>query len=271
MKVFGVIGYPVSHSLSPAMHNAALRALGISAVYGAFEVRPEDLPAAIAGVRALSIEGLSVTVPHKETVMAYLDEVDPVAARIGAVNTVVNRGGRLFGTNTDWLGVKRSLEEAGLELSGKRAVVVGAGGAARAVIYALRELGAEVEIYNRTIEKAERLARDFGGRAYPLSEIIRASGEILIQTTSVGLKSGESPVSPEVFRHFRAAMDIVYVPLKTRFLSEAEAAGCQTIDGLRMLVYQGAEQFRLFTQKDPPIDLMYKAALERLRHGEKKN
>ncbi len=271
MKVFGVIGYPVSHSLSPAMHNAALRALGISAVYGAFEVPPEDLPTAISGVRALGIGGLSVTVPHKETVMAYLDEVDPVAARIGAVNTVVNRGGRLFGTNTDWLGVKRSLEEAGLELSGKKAVVVGAGGAARAVIYALRELGAEVEIYNRTVEKAERLARDFGGRAYPLAEILRASGEILIQTTSVGLRSWENPVPPEIFRNFRTAMDIVYVPLRTRFLSEAEAAGCQTIDGLRMLVHQGAEQFKLFTGKEPPTDLMYQAALEGLRHGEEKD
>ena len=269
MKVFGVIGYPVSHSLSPVMHNAALRHLGISAVYGAFEVRPEELEAAISGVRALGIGGLSVTVPHKEAVMSFLDEIDPVAERIGAVNTVVNREGRLFGTNTDWLGVRRSLEEAGVELSGKRAVVVGAGGAARAVVYALRELGAEVEIYNRTVEKAERLARDFGGRAYPLSEIVRASGEIIIQTTSVGLKSRESPVPEEVFKNFRVAMDIVYVPLKTRFLVEAAAAGCKTIDGLKMLVYQGAEQFRLFTGYEPPVELMYEAALEVLRGKER--
>lgn len=270
MKVFGVIGYPVSHSLSPVMHNAALRHLGIPAVYGAFEVGPEDLPAAISGVRALGIGGLSVTVPHKEAVMAWLDEIDPVAERIGAVNTVVNREGCLFGTNTDWLGVKRSLLEAGVELSGKKAVVVGAGGAARAVVHALCELGAEVEIYNRTFPKAEKLARDFGGKAYALSEIIKASGEIIIQATSVGLKSWKSPVPKEVFENFQVAMDIVYVPLKTRFLSEAEAAGCQTIDGLKMLVYQGAEQFKLFTGYEPPVELMYQEALRSL-HGKERD
>ncbi len=269
MRVFGVIGYPVSHSLSPAMHNAAFRALDIPAVYGAFEVSPEDLSLAIAGMRALGIGGLSVTVPHKEAVMAHLDEIDPVASKIGAVNTVVNREGLLFGTNTDWLGVKRSLEEAGVGVSGRRAVVVGAGGAARAVVYALSEMGAEVEIYNRTVEKAEVLAQALGGRAFPLSEITRASGELIIQTTSVGLKEWRSPVPEEVLRNFRVAMDIVYVPLKTRFLAEAEAAGCRTIDGLKMLVYQGAEQFRLFTGQEAPVDLMYQAALARLSDGKK--
>ncbi|QJA05321.1 shikimate dehydrogenase [Thermosulfurimonas marina] len=272
MRVLGVLGYPVAHSLSPAMHNAALRALGIPAVYGAFEVPPDLLPQAMVGVRALGIGGLSVTIPHKETVMLYLEEIDPVARKIGAVNTVVNREGRLWGTNTDWIGVKRSLEEAGLNLRGRRAAVVGAGGAARAVVFALREAGAEVEVYNRTLERAQALVQSLGGRAFPLSEISQASGEVIIQTTSVGLKSWESPVPKEVFHNFRAAMDLVYVPLRTRFLAEAEAAGCLTIDGLKMLVYQGAEQFRLFTGKNPPLDLMYQAALERLKkHGEEKN
>ncbi|RUM89418.1 MAG: shikimate dehydrogenase, partial [Thermodesulfatator sp.] len=189
---------------------------------------------------------------------------------IGAVNTVVNPAGRLWGTNTDWLGVKRSLEEAGLQLEGKRAVVVGAGGAARAVVYALQEMGAEVEIYNRTLERAQALARTLGGRAFPLGEIPRAQGEIIIQTTSVGLKSWESPVPAEIFRRFKAAMDLVYVPLKTRFLCEAAAAGCLIIDGLRMLVHQGTEQFRLFTGREAPVELMYQAALKELKRGEKK-
>ncbi len=269
MRVFGIIGYPVGHSLSPAMHNAALRALGLEGVYGAFEVHPEDLPAAVAGIRALGIGVVSVTVPHKETILPYLDELDPVAREIGAVNTVLNLGGRLKGTNTDWLGVRRSLEEAGVELRGRKAVVIGAGGAARAVVYALRRMGAEVAIYNRTPEKARRLARELGGRGYPLEEVSEASGELIVQTTSVGLESWESPVPEEVFSRFRVAMDIVYRPLRTRFLSQAEAAGCRIIDGLRMLVHQGAEQFRLFTGREAPVEIMYQAALEGLEGGEK--
>ena len=270
MRVFGVIGHPVGHSLSPVMHNAALRHLGIPAVYGSFEVRPEELGTALSGARALGIGGLSVTVPHKEAVMEWLEEIDPVAERIGAVNTVLNREGRLFGTNTDWLGVKLSLLEAGVELSGKKAVVVGAGGAARAVVYALRELGAEVEIYNRSFSRAENLARDFGAKAYALSEINKAFGELIVQTTSVGLKEWKSPVPKTVFKNFRVAMDIVYVPLKTKFLSEAEDMGCKLIHGLRMLVYQGAEQFRIFTGHEPPVELMYQEALREL-HGRERN
>ncbi len=267
MRVYGVVGWPVSHSLSPAMHNAALRELGIKAVYGAFEVRPEELPQAIAGIRALAIGGVSVTVPHKEGVISYLDEVDEVAEEIGAVNTIVNRGGRLFGTNTDWIGVLKAFENAGVRLEGASAAVVGAGGAARAVVYALKRAGAEVVVYNRTLEKALVLAERFGAVARPLSEIVKASGDIIVQTTSVGLKSWESPVPPEVFRRFAVAMDIVYVPLKTKFLSEAEASGCKTIDGLKMLVYQGAEQFKLFTGRQPPVELMYEAALKELKDG----
>jgi len=267
MDVFGIIGWPVGHSLSPAMHNAAFQALGVKAVYGLLPTTPEDLAQAISGIKALHIKGVSVTIPHKEAVIPLLDELDPVAREIGAVNTILNRGGSLWGTNTDWLGVKKALEEV-VSLTGQRAVVVGAGGAARAVVYALKKARAAVEIYNRTWEKAQALAQDFGVEARPWAALGQADGEILVQTTSVGLKEDRSPVPREILGRFKVVMDIVYDPLETRLLREARAEGCLVVNGLKMLVYQGAEQFKLFTGLEPPVELMEQAALEALK-GEK--
>ena len=264
MDVFGIIGWPVSHSLSPAMHNAAFRALEFPAVYGLFPVAPEDLEEAIKGLKALNIKGVSVTIPHKEAVIPLLDALNEVAWEIGAVNTILNREKKLLGFNTDWIGVREALGEV-IHLPGQKAVVVGAGGAARAVVYALKHEGAEVVIYNRTFEKAKRLAEKFGVQAKPWEELAKAQGDVLVQTTSVGLKEDVSPVPKEILSGFKVVMDLVYFPLETRLLREAREAGCVVVNGLKMLVYQGAEQFRLFTGQDPPVGLMEEAARAALR------
>ncbi|OAG26943.1 shikimate dehydrogenase [Thermodesulfatator autotrophicus] len=263
MDTYGIIGWPVSHSLSPAMHNAVLKSLGIKAVYGLLPLAPQNLSEGIKGIRALNIKGVSVTVPHKEAVIPLLDDIDPVASKIGAVNTIVNKDSLLLGFNTDWIGVKKALKEK-IDISGKKAVVVGAGGAAKAVVYALIREGASVVIYNRTFEKAQKLAQTLGGVAFPWEELKNASGDILIQTTSVGLKEDKSPVPEEILSQFEVVMDIVYQPLKTRLLKEAEKAGCKIIDGLSMLVYQGIEQFYLWFGTRPQASLMREAAEKEL-------
>ncbi len=264
MDVFGIIGWPIGHSLSPVMHNAAFQNKRIKAVYGAFPTAPEDIRAAINGMRALHIKGVSVTIPHKEKVIPYLDALDPVAREIGAVNTILHKEDLLWGTNTDWIGVKEALREV-VCVKGKRVVVIGAGGAARAVVYALKTEGAEVIIYNRTFERAQSLAEAFSVKAKSWTELAQAEGEVLIQTTSVGLKEDRSPVPSEILPRFEVAMDIIYNPLETRFLREAKRAGCKIITGLKMLVYQGAEQFRLFTGFEPPVKIMEQAALSALK------
>jgi len=267
--VYGIIGDPVSHSLSPIMHNLAFRELGLKAVYGAFMVKSAKLEKAIEGIRALNIKGLSVTIPHKEHVMKYLDEIDKTASKIGAINTIVNKEGFLIGYNTDWIGVLKSFTESGVELKNKKVIIVGAGGASKAVIYAVISGGAKVvEVYNRTFEKAKALEEKFEIVAKPWEELKNASGDIIIQTTSVGLKSWETPVEEEVLSRFKVAMDIVYLPLKTKFLSLAEKY-CKIIDGLQMLLYQGVEQFKLWTGKEPPVELMKKAIYEEVKKMEK--
>ncbi len=268
-KVFGIIGDPVSHSLSPVMHNLAFRELGLQAVYGAFRVKREELVQAVQGIKALHISGVSVTIPHKESILPLLDEVEETALEIGAVNTVINREGQLKGYNTDWIGLLRAFEERGITFEDKRVVILGAGGASRAVIYAVKRAKAkEIILFNRTYEKAEKLARTFGVTALPWEDLEKAEGEIIIQTTSLGLKSMESPVSEEILKRFKIAMDLVYLPLKTKFLQLAEKH-CLTLDGLRMLLHQGVEQFKLFTEKHPPVTLMEKALYEEVKRREK--
>ncbi|MFN4132581.1 MAG: shikimate dehydrogenase [Caldimicrobium sp.] len=268
-KVFGIIGDPVSHSLSPVMHNAAFRELGIKAVYGAFLVKSENLAQAVQGLKALNISGISVTIPHKEAILPLLDEVDETALEIGAVNTVVNYEGYLKGFNTDWIGVLKAFEEKGINLKGKKIVILGAGGASRAIIYAVKKAGAkEILLYNRTFHKAEKLAQYFGIIAYPWDKINQAEGDIIIQATSVGLKSHISPIPEEIIKRFKVAMDIVYLPLKTKFLSLAEGYAL-TIDGLRMLLYQGVEQFKLFTGMEAPVKIMEKVLYEEAKKLER--
>lgn len=255
----GIVLHPAGHTRSPAMHEAAFRALDIDARYVAFDVPPERLADAIRGARALGIRQLAVSLPHKQAVMSLLDRIDDTAQRIGAVNTVTLRDGLLEGANTDWLGAVRALERDA-KLAGRRAVVLGAGGTARAVIFGLRERGAEVAVLNRTPERAEELARELGAqRAAPLEALAALEYDVLVNTTRVGLGEDASPVAREWLRPGALVMDAVYDPPETRLLRDARERGCRTLGGKWMLVLQAAEQLRLWTGRDAPIDAMARA------------
>lgn len=246
------------------MHNAAFAALGLNKVYLAFEV--SDLPGAVAGLRALGIRGISVTIPYKQAVISHLDDLDPVAARIGAVNTLVIENGRITGHNTDWLGANRALAEK-MELTGRRVLVLGAGGSARAIGYGLREVGAQLLLASRTPEKGQALARELGCPWYPLSEAGSLPAEALVNATSVGMAphQEQTPISLASLAGYRVVMDIVYAPLETRLLREARTAGCQVVDGLAMLLHQGAAQFELWTGLGAPIEIMREVLLTAVR------
>jgi len=258
-ELCGIVLHPASHTRSPAMHNAAFEALGIDARYLAFDVAPEALAAAIAGARALGMRQLAVSVPHKEAVMAHFDEIDPIAGRIGAVNTVTLRDGRLVGSNTDWLGALRALERKG-PVRGKQAVVLGAGGTARATTFGLLEGGARVTVLNRSVARAETLCAELGAtRAGPLSELASLPCELLVNTTSVGMNEDVSPVPAEHLPQGAVVLDAVYQPEETRLLREASASGCVVIGGKWMLISQAVEQIRTWTEREAPVDVMERA------------
>ncbi|PID73714.1 MAG: shikimate dehydrogenase [Desulfobacterales bacterium] len=250
-----VIGHPVAHSLSPLMHGAALKAKGINGACLAFDVT--DPGGAIHGMRALGITGFSVTIPHKEAVIPYLDELDPDAEAIGAVNTIINRNRKLTGYNTDAFGARTALEEKTV-IRGKRTAVIGAGGAARAILHAVIQAGGEAAVVNRTRERGERLAAEMGAVFLSGEELAAFSPEILINTTSVGMtpRIDESPVPASVFRTGMTVMEIIYTPPSTRLLKEARQKGARGINGLSMFVYQGARQFELFTGSTAPVETM---------------
>ena len=241
------------------MHNAAFAALGMDARYLAFDVPDDRLEAAIAGARALRIRQLAVSIPHKVNVMRHLDEIDATATTIGAVNTVTLRGDRLVGDNTDWLGAMRALEREGA-LANANAVVLGAGGTARAVTYGLLQRGARVCVLNRTEAKAESLANDLGAQnAGSLHDLADTPHDILVNTTSVGLQSDESPVLASALRKDSIVMDAVYAPPRTRLLRDAQALGAKTVEGKWMLIYQAARQLELWTNQEAPIEVMAQA------------
>ncbi len=248
------------------MHNAAFEREGLNYVYLAFRV--SDVEGAVRAVRALDIRGLSVTVPHKLAVIPFLDEIDPVARAIGAVNTIVNDGGRLKGYNTDWTGFLRSLEPHA-PVRGRRIALLGAGGAARAIAFGLKERGASMTILNRAEEigMAERLAAEIG---CPYGDLGRleavAEADIVINATSVGMAPLEDRtiIDTALLRPEQVVYDVVYNPLETRFLREARARGCRAIPGYEMLALQGAEQFELWTGRPAPEELMKSVLLERL-------
>jgi shikimate dehydrogenase len=265
-RLCGIIGNPVEHSLSPAMHNAAYEQLGLNFAYLAFRVT--DVEGAIRAVRALDIRGLSVTVPHKVAVIPFLDEIDPVAKSIGAVNTVVNDGGRLKGYNTDWTGFVRSLE-AHVPAAGRRVALLGAGGAARAIAFGLKAKGATLTILNRAeeIEMARALAAEIDCPFGDLTQRDAVAGaDIVVNATSVGMAPLQEkvPVDPASLRPEQVVVDIVYNPLETRFLREAAARGCRTVPGYEMLLLQGVTQFELWTGKTAPVDLMRSVLKDRL-------
>lgn len=258
-RVYGLLGRPVAHSLSPAMHNAAFRELGLNAVYVAFPVT--DLTQAVAGLRGLNLGGVSVTIPFKEEIIPLLDELDPQADKIGAVNTVVNREGVLLGHNTDWLGALAALQEE-TAITGEHFLLLGAGGAARAIAFAIREKGGAFSLTDVDEARAVTLAGEFGGQALAPDALARCPATVLINATPVGMapRSGDIPLDPNLLSRFRVVMDIVYQPLETRLLKEARARGCQVIDGLAMLIHQGAAQFELWTGRPAPREVMARAA-----------
>ncbi|HYD47475.1 MAG TPA: shikimate dehydrogenase [Terriglobales bacterium] len=275
-RVACVIGDPIAHSLSPAIHNAAFRHLAIDAVYVAYRVRPADLRHAVLGFRALDLLGINVTVPHKERVLRLLDTISPAAQSTGAVNTIVNRDGVLHGENTDVLGFTRALAEAGVELRGRRALVLGAGGAARAVLSALQAGGAAAAVIaNRTRPRASQLARAFAnGRKFACSvrsldqlddPQITVVTDLVINCTSIGL-AGE-PFLPLAYDRFRA--DCVFYDLiprqRTDFLIRARATRHPVAGGLGMLLHQGAAAFELWTGEPAPIEVMRRALAAAIR------
>lgn len=265
-KLIVIIGDPVEHTLSPKMHNAAYEALGIDDqfVYTACRVKVEDVKEVVAATRVMGIRGLTCTVPHKIEVMKYLDKIDPVAQKIGAVNTVVNENGKLLGYNTDWLGVTLPLEKM-TKLSGKKVALIGAGGAARAIAFGVVKRGAKLRIYNRTVSKAQELAQKFNASFAGLDKLEEVKdADIVINSTIIGMVSNEdkTPVPKEFLTKNQIAFDCIYVPSETRFLKEARKKGAKIIHGIEMLLYQGTAQFELYTNHKAPEDIMRKALYE---------
>jgi len=265
MDVYGLVGNPVEHSLSPPMHEAAYEELGLDARYVTFEPEPADLEAAIEGARALGVAGLNVTVPFKEAVRELV-AVDDLAARVGAVNTVDFSGDEPTGHNTDVEGVRRAFSHHDVPLAGETAVVVGAGGAGRAAAFALRDADATVHVANRTVEKAEALAADVGATAHGLDDLpaLLPDADVLVNATTVGMESDESPVPAGALHAGLAVLDAVYAPLETRLLRDAAAAGATTVDGAWMLLFQGVAAFERWTGRDAPVDAMDAAIRARL-------
>ncbi|MCS6868059.1 MAG: shikimate dehydrogenase [Thermus sp.] len=261
MLRLAVLGHPVAHSLSPAMHRYALESLGLPGRYEAWETPLEALPERLAQVRQ-GFRGVNLTLPLKEAALPLLDWVAPEARAMGAVNTVLSLEGRLFGFNTDAPGFLAALRAGGIPLVGP-ALVLGAGGAARAVAYALKGAGLRVWVWNRTPERAQALAEALGLEAVPLERAPEA--RLLVNATSVGLGDPEAtPLPPELFPQEGAAVDLVYRPLWTRFLREARARGLKVQTGLPMLAWQGALAFRIWTGLLPDAAGMERVALKAL-------
>jgi len=289
-RVYGVIANPVAHSMSPAIHNAAFQHCGLDAVYLPFRV--DDPADFIPAYRELPVDGYSVTIPHKEAVIPLLDDVEPLARRIGAVNTIVRRRGRLLGSNTDWSAAIAAIESGlrdGETLEGKTALLLGAGGAARAIAFGLAERRCRVAIANRTHQRAVKLAADVGCEAIPLDTLpslldprpstadprpstpdprpSTLAYDILVNATSVGMHPNDdaTPLEAALLRPGALVFDSVYNPLETRLLREARAAGCRTVGGLEMFVNQAVQQFELWTGVPAPRALMRSVVESRLR------
>ncbi|MDH5795825.1 MAG: shikimate dehydrogenase [Candidatus Bathyarchaeota archaeon] len=274
-RVCGLIGDPVEHSLSPSIQNAAFRSLGLDYVYVVLRVSKESLEDAILGMRGLGFRGLNVTMPHKIDVIRHLDELDETARNVGSVNTILNRNGLLIGYTTDGIGALRALRHNGVDPSGKKIVLLGAGGASRSVSFTLAKEASEIIILNRTVEKAERLANDLtfllGDEAKVRAEGLSdgnlrkesMDADILVNATSIGMhpKEEETPVDRHFLRSKLVVFDLVYEPFETRLLREAREVGARTLDGLTMLVHQGAASFEIWTGVSAPIEVLMKAAL----------
>jgi len=273
-----VIGDPVGHSMSPQIHNAAFQAVGVDLVYVAFHVQKGDVRRALDGVRALGIRGLSVTIPHKLDIIACLDEVDPVARNIGSVNTVVHRQGQLQGYSTDGPGALRALAAEGVDPSGRRVLLLGSGGAARAIAFTLGTLdpSPQLEILGVVPAELETLGADLRSKtpmavttrsldAGALTEAL-AAAEVIIHATPIGMtpKTEASIVPADQIRPTHVVFDVVYTPLETKLLRDAKAAGAKAVPGIGMFVQQAAIQFEMWTDRDAPIDVMTQTVREAL-------
>jgi shikimate dehydrogenase len=277
-RLCGIIGDPIEHTMSPVMHNAAFRQMGVDYLYVPFKVKQGELAKAIDGVKALNIRGLNVTIPHKVAVIQFLDKLDHLAEKIGAVNTIVNDDGVLTGYNTDGAGFLQALLEGGIEPRGKNIVILGAGGASRAISFSLADRGANLVILNRRLELdwaeelASRISQTFSKKVEAL-ELNRENlarvldrANIVVNATSIGMTPNidETPVTSDLLKPDLIVFDIVYNPIKTRLLREAEAAGARAISGLDMLVGQGALAFEKWTGLKAPIELMREEAIKGL-------
>lgn len=273
-NIVGLIGHPVEHSFSPPMHNAAFDALGMDYTYVAFDVNPAELQKAIEGAKSLNIKGFNVTIPHKIDVMKYLDEIDDVARLIGAVNTIDFKN--LKGYNTDGIGAVRAIEEV-ISIKNKNVVIAGAGGASRAISFYIAKYGADsLTILNRNVDKAQSLARDVSNsgligdvKSDSINEInaYLADADILVDTTPLGMHPhiNDQPIATAENMHDELVVfDAVYNPNETVLLKQAIDAGAKPVYGIKMLLYQGAESFKIWTGADAPVDIMEKALKDTL-------
>lgn len=267
-QVLTVFGDPIAHSLSPVMHNAAFQALGLNCVYIPCHVRPEQLKSAVFGIRALNFKGVNVTIPHKQAIAGELDEIFGDSLLSGSVNTIINRNGKLYGASTDGIGLVRSLyEEGGFEAEGKNVLILGAGGSATAIIYRLIAVGVKsITLINRTLKNAANLSQKvLKDTGFPvktiefsrLTTLAWDSIDLVINATSVGLQDQKSLVPQYLLHPDLFIYDLVYHRgTNTPLYDQAVKAGCQVLSGLSLLLYQGAESFRLWFEMDPPIKVM---------------
>jgi shikimate dehydrogenase len=279
-EVFAVIGDPIKHTLSPAMHNAAFEHLKLDYVFLAFRVASDELETAIRGVRALGIRGLNVTMPHKNSVIEFLDSADPAVKFLRTANTILNQRCRLRGFNTDGVGALKALKNNGVNLAGKKVLLLGAGGAAKAIAFSLASEVDELCILNRDASKARELAsalESFGKKIVGNELTPRQTqrelqnADVLINATSVGMTptASESIIEPDWLKLELTVMDIVYNPVETRLIRIARGAGAKVISGVEMLLYQGAASFEIWTGCKAPVDVMREAALKQISAREK--
>ena len=263
-QIYGLIGDPVEHSFSPPMMNAAFTYMNLDARYLVFQVKIKEVSEAIAGIRALNIAGVNVTVPHKMSVIPYLDEVSPLAKKIGAVNTISNVKGHLKGTNTDFSGFIRSLKTLNFSPKKKTIALLGSGGSARALVAGLADAGAlRLMIHNRTVERAEKLVTEFS-QYFPLTQLEAVSLQtihetpldLLVNTTTVGMFSSDLPVDLKKCGKINLLADIIYRPSQTSLLKQAEELGINAVNGIDMLLYQGCDAFTFWTGKQAPEEVM---------------
>jgi shikimate dehydrogenase len=273
-KILCIIGHPISHTMSPLMHNIALNDLNLDYVYVAFDVTPKNLRHALNGIRALNIRGMNVTIPHKETILSYLDSIDPIAQKIGAVNTIKLEDGRIYGKNTDAEGFIRAIEDANIDISEMDVLLLGSGGAAKAVSYALIQKISKLTILNRTKPKATELANKLKKEseipifAKKLEETTIndeiQNVDLVVNATPVGMypSQQESILSSNMLHQDLIVFDLIYNPLETKLIKDARKVGCKTINGLDMLISQGALAFEWWTDKKPNINLMKRKVIE---------